>query len=117
MSAAKKTVIGVLAGLIILLIVVPTVYVQVNKRLYAHRVMSYLLHEKHYSREEIASARGIWSVKLPPFLVKVKFSDEPEVEYTYFAHNEVLQFSHEITQTGLEQGISDADLKHYVPME
>lgn len=115
MSVEKKTVLAVLAGLILLLILVPTVYVQVNKKLYAHRVMVYLTEEMHYSRQEIASVQGVWSVALPPFLVVVKFSDEPEVEYTYFAHNEVLQFSHSITPKGLDQGISESALKHYAP--
>lgn len=117
MSVEKKTVSGVLAGLIILIILGMTLYVQVNKRLYAARVMDYLTEEMHYSKKEIASIQGIWSVKLPPFLVVVKFSDEPGVEYIYFAHSGVLQFSHTITQEGLDQGISEADLKHVVPLD
>ena len=117
MSVEKKTVIYVLAGLVILIVLSMTVYVQVNKKLYAHRVMTFLTEEEHYSKQEIASVQGIWSVKLPPFLVVVKFSDEPEVEYTYFAHSGVLQFSHSITQQGIDQGIRESDLKNYVPLD
>jgi hypothetical protein len=88
-----------------------------GEMLYAHRVTTYLMQDMHYSRQELASVQGKWTVKTPPFLVVVRFSDEPEVEYTYFAHNDVLQFSHEITPEGLRQGITNSQLQHYVPME
>lgn len=88
-----------------------------NKIYYANRVTSYLVEEEHYSKEELESVKGIWGLKLPEFYVKVIFKDEPDVIYIYFAHNEVLQFDHIITPEGLEKGITNADLKHYVPRD
>lgn len=117
MSAARKTVYITLAVLVVLAVLCPVIYVQAGKRLYAHKVAAYLTHELHYSKQELASVQGKWTVKTPPFQVVVKFSDEPEVEYTYFAHNHVLQFSHSITPKGRRQGITDSQLKHYVPLE
>ncbi|MFC3886245.1 hypothetical protein ACFOU2_23250 [Bacillus songklensis] len=64
------------------------------------------------------SILGIWGVKLPSFYaVVVVFKDEPYVEYIYFAHNDILQFDHRITDEGRKQGITESDLKHYVPLE
>jgi hypothetical protein len=50
------------------------------------------------------------------YLIEEKgYSDEPEVEYTYFAHDEVMQFSHEISLKGLKSGIRESSLKHIEP--
>ncbi|UQZ32621.1 hypothetical protein C2I18_03035 [Paenibacillus sp. PK3_47] len=97
---------------ITLLVVAPLVYVQTRKFVYAHRVTSYLKEEKGYSSQDIASVQGVWGMKAPPFFVVVKFRDEPEVEYVYFAHDGVMQFSHSITRRGMRQGIERANLKH-----
>lgn len=98
-----------------ILVVTPFVYVKVNKMIYAHRVTEYLI-EKKYSPEEIESVEGVWSIKLPPFLAIVKFKDEPDVEYIYFAHNDVIQFSHRISEEAQKKGKTKSDLKHFVPM-
>lgn len=102
--------------LVLVAVLIPVAYVRINKILYAHRVENYLIKELHYSKQEIASVKGVWGIKLPSFFAVVRFRDEPEVEYTYFAHNEVIQFSHEISEKGLDQGIRESDLKHFVPL-
>ncbi|MEK5447211.1 DUF3139 domain-containing protein [Paenibacillus sp. FSL R7-0331] len=102
----------VLSTLVVLILLTPVAYVQVNKILYAKRVSAYLTDTMGYSRKEIASVQGIWSIKAPPFLVRVEFKDEPGVEYTYFAHDGVLQFSYRITPEGRENGFREARLKH-----
>ncbi|WP_339199933.1 DUF3139 domain-containing protein [Paenibacillus sp. FSL P4-0176] len=98
-----------------ILVVTPFVYVKVNKMIYAHQVTEYLI-EKKYSPEEIESVEGVWSIKLPQFLAIVKFKDEPDVEYIYFAHNDVIQFSHRISEEAQKKGKTKSDLKHFVPM-
>lgn len=111
----KKTIIIVI--IITILVITPIVYVQVNKIIYANRVTNYLLEEQKYSREEIESVEGVWGIKLPAFFAVVTFKDEPYVEYIYFAHNEVLQFGYRLTEEGKEEGITESDLKYYVPFE
>lgn len=108
----RRRFVYVLRVLIVLLVLSPVVYVQVNKILYAKRVSAYLTDTKGYKKEEIASVEGIWSIKAPPFLVEVEFRDEPGVEYIYFAHAGVLQFSYSITPEGRENGYREARLKH-----
>ncbi|MNE70433.1 hypothetical protein D3C80_1662240 [compost metagenome] len=103
--------------LLVLLILTPVVYVQINKILYAKRVTAYLTDMKGYTKEEISSVKGIWSIKAPPFLVEVEFRDEPGVEYTYFAHAGVLQFSYSITPEGRKNGFREARLKHVDPVQ
>lgn len=100
-----------------LLLLTPVVYVQVNKILYANRVSAYLTDIKGYTKEEISAVKGVWSIKAPPFLVQVEFRDEPGVEYTYFAHDGVLQFSYRITPEGRENGFREARLKHVDPVQ
>ncbi|OMD53579.1 hypothetical protein BSK56_00055 [Paenibacillus borealis] len=104
-----------LVMLILLVILTAVVYVQVNKFIFSHRVKAYLIEEKGYSDETISSVKGVWGIKAPPFFAVVSFSDEPEVEYTYFAHNEVMQFSHEISLKGRKSGIRESSLKHIEP--
>lgn len=115
MRPIKKFMFTMLNGLILLGIVITVGYVEVNKYIFAHRVENYLIEEQHYGKGEIDSVRGVWGVKLPSFFAVVKFSDEPEVEYTYYAHAGVLQISHKITLTGQRSGIRESDLKHVEP--
>ncbi|WP_340019782.1 DUF3139 domain-containing protein [Paenibacillus sp. FSL H3-0457] len=115
MSKRKIISLTVLITLAIL-VVTPFAYVKVNKMIYAHRVTEYLIEQKNYSSEEIASVEGVWSIKLPPFLAIVKFKDEPDVEYIYFAHNDVIQFSHRISEEAQKKGKTKSHLKHFVPM-
>ncbi|WP_246317062.1 DUF3139 domain-containing protein [Paenibacillus agri] len=117
MTTKIKILIIIVGILVTALVITPVAYVQVNKIKYANRVTNYLIEEKKYSREEIASVKGVWGIKLPPFYAVVIFKDEPDVEYVYFAHNEVLQFSHRLTQEGREKGITKSELKHFVPLE
>ncbi|NGQ94222.1 DUF3139 domain-containing protein [Brevibacillus sp. SYP-B805] len=92
----------------------PFLYVQVNKMIYVNRVTTYLLEEEGYKKEDIKSIEGVWNIKLPPFYVVVVFKDEPYVQYIYFAHNEVMQFEHKITEEGKQKGITEENLKHVV---
>ncbi|KOY16863.1 DUF3139 domain-containing protein [Paenibacillus xylanivorans] len=115
MGKRKKYVLLWVLTIMVILVLTPFVYVQVNKLIYAHRVTEYLIEEKKYTQEEIESVEGIWNVKLPPFSALVKFKDEPDVEYIYFAHNEVLQFGHRISEEAQRRGKIKSDLKHVAP--
>ncbi|WP_442600702.1 DUF3139 domain-containing protein [Paenibacillus sp. KN14-4R] len=106
----------VLGVVLIILVLTPIIYVQANKIIYANRVLNYLIEEKKYSKEEI-SVRGIWGKKLPSFYAIVVFNDEPDVEYVYFAHNNVLQFEYRLTEDGKAKGITQSKLKHYFPFK
>lgn len=115
MNKKKRYIFITVAVLLVMLIVSPFLYVQANKFIYAHRVTEYLIEKKGYAKDEIASVQGVWSVKLPPFLVIVKFKDEPDVEYIYFAHAGVLQSSHRISDEAIQRGKTKSDLKHFAP--
>ena len=80
--------------------------------IYANKVTNYLLNEQHYKKNEIKSVKGIWGIKLPSFYTVVVFENEPYVEYIYFAHNNVMQSSHSVTEEGKQLGITDSDLKN-----
>ncbi|MGN7411686.1 DUF3139 domain-containing protein [Paenibacillus sp. SAF-068] len=116
MSKRKKVISLTILITLAILVATPFVYVKMNKVIYAHRVTEYLIEQKNYSSEEIESVEGVWSIKLPPFLAIVKFKDEPDVEYIYFAHNDVIQFSHRISEEAQKKGKTKSDLKHFVPM-
>lgn len=81
-----------LLGIIAVILVIPIIYVQSNKIIYANKVSQYLIEEKGYKKEEIKTIEGVWGKKLPAFYVVVIFKDEPNIEYTYFAHSKVGQF-------------------------
>ncbi|MDN4604119.1 DUF3139 domain-containing protein [Paenibacillus sp. F6_3S_P_1C] len=115
MTKKKKYIQLAFLIIMIMLVLTPFVYVQVNKKIYAHRVTEYLIEEKKYTQEEIESVEGIWGIKLPPFFALVNFKDEPDVEYIYFAHNEVLQFGHRISEEAQRRGKTKSDLKHVAP--
>lgn len=115
MGKKSKVVRMIAAVIIIAIVLTPIIYVQINKIIYKHRVMNYLIKEEGYEKEHIQSVKGVWGVKLPPFLSVVVFNDEPYVEYIYFAHNGVIQFDYLITEEGKLMGITEQDLKHYVP--
>jgi predicted glycosyl hydrolase (DUF1957 family) len=101
--------------IIIGLSITPFLYVQINKKIYENRVANYLEEEKGYKAEELKSVKGVWGIKLPAFYAIVVFKNEPLVEYIYFAHNHVLQFEYRITDEGKKSGITETDLKHYIP--
>ena len=113
MKKKTKIIAIIIAMLMIILLVVTIIYVQANKIEYADRVTDYLIEEQKYGREEIISVKGIWGIKLPSFYTEVIFMDEPDVEYIYFAHNEVIQFGYRLTEEGKQKGITESDLKHY----
>ncbi|AIQ48430.1 hypothetical protein R70723_22810 [Paenibacillus sp. FSL R7-0273] len=115
MSLWRKRAAYALCTLIVLLILTPVMYVQVNKIIYAKRVSDYLTGTMGYTKQEIASVKGVWGIVLPKFFAVVEFSDEPGVEYTYFAHNDVLQISYSITPEGRENGFRESRLKHVEP--
>jgi uncharacterized protein YxeA len=103
--------------LLVLVLLSPFVYVQVNKMIYAKKVNAYLLEEERYSKDEIQSVKGVWGVKLPSFYVVVVFKDEPDVEYIYFAHDTIMQFEYRLTPEGKTRGITRSKLKHYIPRD
>jgi hypothetical protein len=71
--------------------------------------------EKHYRKDEIQSVSGVWGKKLPPFYAVTVFKDEPQVEYVYFAHDDIIQFEYRVAGavTGVE--LQQKDVKHYEP--
>lgn len=102
---------GLIASIVLLLIVlIPISYVQINKILFKHRVLEYLTTEQHYDQAEIQHIEGVWGKKLPAFYVTVIFNDEPHVMYTYFAHGNVYQFEYG-TLDG--QQLTPDELLHY----
>ncbi len=111
-----KNVQSIIASIIVVsIILTPFIYVQVNKRIYANRVNRYLVEEKHYRKDEIQSVRGVWGKKLPSFYAVAVFKDEPQVEYVYFAHDDIIQFgfSSPNAKDGVE--LQPKDVKHYEP--
>lgn len=101
--------------IIIALVLTPIVAIQANKYIYKKRVSTYLIEEKGFAKKDIELIEGKWG-KLPTFYVIVVFKNEPNVEYTYFAHsNDVFQFSYEISNEGLAEGIMEENLKNYHP--
>ncbi|WP_289136388.1 DUF3139 domain-containing protein [uncultured Brevibacillus sp.] len=103
--------------IVLVVVLTPFVYVQANKLIYASRVTEHLLEKEKIQPEQIRSVKGEWSKKLPPFCAIVVFADEPEVEYVYFAHNEVIQFGYRLTEEGKKQGLGEQDLKHRKTLE
>lgn len=93
----------------------PVIYVQANKWIYANRVTQYLVKKKNYSKAEIQSVKGVWGVKLPAFYVVVTFEEEPDVEYTYYAHDRVLQMGYTLKNGGIPAGPDGAGLRYYEP--
>lgn len=100
--------------LIVLLSIVatPFIYVQVNKWIYADRVKTYLIEQKHYTKDELASVTGRWTIKLPPFMAEVVFADEPNITYMYFAHAEVMQYKYYPTGGRVGDPIGNKPLQH-----
>lgn len=98
-------------AVIILLILVPFLYIQINKIVYEKRVTDYLMEEKGYRAEDIQSVTAKWGLKLPPFYAEVVFEDEPNVVYIYFARDDVKQFDYRIWDEG-EKEVPESNLKH-----
>ncbi len=105
-----------LTTLLAILIVVgaasPFVAVQYQKQVFAERVHTYLIQQKHYKPEQIASIQGIWGIMLPSFYVEVIFKDEPNRVYTYFAHAEIMQQSHRLLHATDPDQSNDGGAKH-----
>lgn len=99
--------------ILVAVILTPFIYVQANKMIYANRVSRHLVETEKIPSDQIQSVTGVWSKKLPAFCAVVVFKDEPEVEYIYFAHNEVMQFGYNLTEEGKQKGIEKSELKHY----
>ena len=95
-----------------IIIVFPIANVQVKKIIFANRVSHYLIEEKGYGKEEIQSIEGVWVKKMPAYYVVVIFENEPNIEYTYFAHSGVGQFSF---RTIDGKTVTAEDLKNYEP--
>ncbi|MEK5185278.1 DUF3139 domain-containing protein [Solibacillus sp. FSL W7-1324] len=90
------------------------IYIKANEHIYANRVTDYLVNEMEYDEGEIASVEGVYGFKLPKFYVVVTFTNEPHIEYVYFAHERVLQFEYQIIDKAFE-GITKEDLHNYDP--
>ncbi|MEK4244535.1 DUF3139 domain-containing protein [Psychrobacillus sp. FSL K6-2684] len=100
--------------LILIIILLPFIYLEVNRNIYENKVTNYLLEEMEYDKGEIGSVEGVYGFKMPEFYTIVTFENEPYVEYTYFAHNTVLQFGYEIIDKE-HDGITKEDLKNLDP--
>jgi len=115
MSRTKKNVTIILFVILIGLVILPIVYIQANKYIYKNRVMTHLIEENDFEKEDIESIEGKLG-SLPTFYVIVTFKNEPDVKYIYFAHdNDVFQFDYQITDEGQKEGIKEEDLKNYNP--
>jgi len=114
MRPVKKIVLLLFVVLLLVLVLTPIVYVQSNKRIYANKVTKYLIEDQKYKMDEIESVKGVWGLALPQFYVVVSFKDEPNVEYIYFAHNDVIQFEYKAIEEEMKEP-SKSDLKHYDP--
>lgn len=105
--------IALYVAIIVLVIIVSRfIYIEANKNNYENKVTNYLLKEMGYDRSEIVSVEGAYGFKLPEFYTIVIFKNEPYVAYTYFAHNEVLQFGYEIIDKKYN-GVTRKELKNH----
>lgn len=100
--------------LVLGLIVARFIYIEVNKILYENRVTTYLLNEMGYDENEIAKIEGAYGFKMPKFYAVVVFTNEPYVEYLYFAHNRVSQFEYQFIDVQYGK-LSQDELKNYDP--
>ena len=90
------------------------IYIEVNRFIYKNRVTNYLIEEKGYDESEIASVEGVYGFKMPEFYTVVIFTNEPYVEYIYFAHGSVSQFEYQIIDAQYDN-LSQDELKNYDP--
>ncbi len=115
-SRPHATVRFILTTLLALILIVgaasPFIAVQYQKQVFAERVHTYLIEQKHYKPEQIVSIQGIWGIMLPSFYVKVIFKDEPNRVYTYFAHAEIMQQSHRLIHATYPDQSNDSGAKH-----
>ncbi|MBU9710603.1 DUF3139 domain-containing protein [Evansella tamaricis] len=116
MTGVKKGIIIGIWVIILSLILAVFLYIPVNKLIYENRVSSYLMNEMEYDNEDIRSIDAVWNFKLPRFYVIVVFEDEPEVEYTYFAHNHVIQIEYRIREQEDGAKTKESELINYVPI-
>ncbi len=113
MSAIRRILRAILTALLSLIIIAgaasPFVAVQYQKHVFAERVHTYLIQQKHYTADELSSVKGIWGMMLPAFYVEVIFKDEPERVYTYFAHGEVTLMSHRLIHSTDPIDVNETD--------
>ena len=57
-----------LLGIIAVILVIPIIYVQSNKIIYANKASQYLIEEKGYKKEEIKTIEGVWGKSSRPFM-------------------------------------------------
>ncbi|AWE07826.1 hypothetical protein DCE79_10710 [Lysinibacillus sp. 2017] len=98
---------------VVIVILAPFCTIEIKKQLYEKRVEDYLIENTFYQKDETESIKAKWHFAgLPSYWVNVIYSDEPNVVYTYFAHNKgkVGQFEYySIDGTNL----STEQLKHF----
>lgn len=112
---AKRFKIVLLFAILVLVIIVSRlIYIELNIHIYEHRVENYLINELRYDQRDIASVKGVYGFKLPEFYTVVVFTNEPYVEYLYFAHDGVLQYEYQIIDKEFNEVTKD-DLKNYDP--
>lgn len=99
---------------VLVIILARFIYIKANEHIYANRVTDYLVNEMEYDEGEIASVEGVYGFKMPKFYVVVTFTNEPHIEYVYFAHGRVVQFEYQIIDKAFE-GITKEDLRNYDP--
>ena len=104
----------IVAILVLGLILARFIYIEVNKNIYKNRVTDYLLQEVGYDESEIASVEGVYGFKMPEFYGVVIFTNEPYVEYLYFAHGKVSQYEYQIIDSQYDE-LSQDELKNYDP--
>lgn len=109
----KRYRVGFLFTILILVIILARfIYIEVNEQIYENRVTNYLMNELEYDLSEIASVEGVYGFKMPKFYAVVTFTNEPYIEYLYFAHGRVLQFEYQIIDKEFK-GITKDDLRNY----
>lgn len=86
---------------VIIIVITPILYVQINKQIYKERVLTYLMGEKDYTQADIRKIEGHWG-KLPTFYTTVIFENEPRITYLYYAHSEVHQAEVEIDSRSVD---------------
>ena len=74
---------------VVIAILTPFCTIEIKKQLYEKRVENYLIENRSYQKEEIEFIKAEWHLAgLPSYWVNVIYSDEPNVVYIYFAHNQ-----------------------------
>ena len=106
-----------IVGLVVLLLA-PFCTVQFKKQMYENRVEHFLFEEMAYKPEEIQSIESYWHFAgLPSYEVRVIFSDDPNVVYSYLVHHKDQLGQFEFYTKNGTMITAPENLKHYQPFE